>query len=169
MQVCRHSQDDSLDLPGLGPKAMFISKDQPGIARKPCILKHAKESGHIVKMRRYFGVGRSRFDHRRGAYGRQGAKRLVNHPPTPKWPANRTPMEVEEKVLHLWRKHHLGLMRIVGCLALSHQNIGRRCLSDVEAKWNQLAFGPHPTAQDTFQVRQPAGSRALHSNRRMSR
>jgi hypothetical protein len=34
-------------------------------------------------------------------------------PPIPKWHANRTPPEREEKVLYLRRKYHLGPMRIV--------------------------------------------------------
>jgi len=44
----------------------------------------------------------------------------VNHPPIAKLHANRTPIEIEEKVLHLRSKYHLGPMRIVWYLARYH-------------------------------------------------
>ncbi|KQZ22836.1 hypothetical protein ASD50_21120 [Mesorhizobium sp. Root552] len=37
--------------------------------------------------------------------------------PIPKWHANRTPVEIEEKVLHHRSKYHLGPTRIVWYLA----------------------------------------------------
>lgn len=97
-----------------------MNKDQREIQRKLRILRHADETGHVAKTCRYFGIGRSSFYRWREAYRKHGDAGLVNHPPIPKWHANRTPIEIEEKVLHLRSKYHLGPMRIVWYLARYH-------------------------------------------------
>lgn len=97
-----------------------MNKDQREIHRKLRILRHAEETGHIAKTCRYFGVGRSSFYRWRAAYRKQGEDGLINHPSIPKWHANRTPIKIEEKVLHLRKKYHLGPMRIVWYLARYH-------------------------------------------------
>lgn len=56
----------------------------------------------------------------RQAYAERGEAGLVNAPLIPKWHANRTPPEREEKVLYLRRKYHLGPMRIVWYLERYH-------------------------------------------------
>lgn len=90
-----------------------MNKDQREIQRKLRILRHAEETGHINKTCRYFGVGRSSFYRWRDAYRKHGEEGLINRPPIPKWHANRTPIEVEEKVLHLRKNYHLGPMQQV--------------------------------------------------------
>jgi transposase len=97
-----------------------MNKDQREIQRKLRILRHAKEFAHVAKTCRYFGVGRASFYRWRDAYRKHGENGLVNRPPIPKWHANRTPIEIEEKVLHLRKKYHLGPMRIVWYLARYH-------------------------------------------------
>lgn len=97
-----------------------MNKDQREIQRKLRILQHAEATGHVAKTCRYFGVGRSSFYRWRQAYAEQGEAGLVNAPPIPKWHANRTPLEIEEKVLHLRRKYHLGPIRIVWYLERYH-------------------------------------------------
>jgi transposase InsO family protein len=99
---------------------MFMNKDQREIKRKLRILRHADETGHIERTCRYFGVGRSSFYRWRDSYRKHGVAGLVNRPPIPKWHANRTSIEIEEKVLHLRKKYHLGPMRIVWYLARYH-------------------------------------------------
>jgi len=99
---------------------MFMSKDRREIARKLRILQHAEETGDVAKTCRYFGIGRSSFYRWRDAYRTGGEDALANKPPIPKWHANRTPIEIEEKVLHLRSKYHLGPMRIVWYLARYH-------------------------------------------------
>lgn len=99
---------------------MFINKDQREIQRKMRILRHAEETGHISKTCRYFGIGRSSFYRWKAAFSKDGEEGLVNRPPVPKWRANRTPIEIEEKVLHLRRKYRLGPMRIVWYLERYH-------------------------------------------------
>ena len=97
-----------------------MSKDRREIARKLRILKHAEKTGHVSKTCRYFGIGRSSFYRWRDAYRKHGEDGLVNRPPIPKWHANRTPIEIEEKVRHLRSKYHLGPIRIVWYLARYH-------------------------------------------------
>ncbi|MCP4318179.1 MAG: IS481 family transposase [Hyphomicrobiales bacterium] len=97
-----------------------MSKDQREIARKLGILQHAEETGHVAKTCRYFGVGCSRFCRWREAYRKHSDVGLVNRSPISKWHANRTPIEIEEKVLHLRSKYHLGPMRIVWYLERYH-------------------------------------------------
>ncbi len=99
---------------------MCMTKDQREIQRKLRILKYADEIGHVAKAYRYFGTGRSSFYRWRQAYGGRGEAGLINAPPIPKWHANRTPPEREEKMLYLRRKYHLGPMRIVWCLERDH-------------------------------------------------
>lgn len=97
-----------------------MNKDQREIQRKLRILRYAEELGHVAKTCRYFGIGRSSFYRWRQAYAERGEAGLVNAPPIPKWHANRTPPEREEKVLYLRRKYHLGPMRIVWYLERYH-------------------------------------------------
>lgn len=97
-----------------------MNKDQREIQRKLRILRYADETGSVVKACRYFGVGRSSFYRWRQAYAERGEAGLINAPPIPKWHANRTSPEREEKVLYLRRKYHLGPMRIVWYLARYH-------------------------------------------------
>ena len=97
-----------------------MTKDQREIQRKLRILQYAEETGHVAKTCRYFGIGRSSFYRWRQAYTERGEAGLINAPPIPKWHANRTPPEREEKVLYLRRKYHLGPMRIVWYLERYH-------------------------------------------------
>ena len=99
-----------------------MNKDQREIERKLRILRYAEEIGHVAKACRYFGIGRSSFYRWRQAYAERGEAGLVNAPPIPKWHANRTPPEREEKVIYLRRKYHLGPMRIVWYLERSHRS-----------------------------------------------
>jgi len=78
---------------------MFMSKAQREIERKLRILQHAAETGHVAKTCRYFGAGRSSFYRWREAHRKHGDAGLVNRPSIPKWHANRTPAEIEEKVI----------------------------------------------------------------------
>ncbi len=97
-----------------------MNKDQREKQRKLRILKHADETGHVAKTCRYFGVGRTSFYRWREAYKKHGEDGLINHPSIPKRHFNRTPIEIEEKVLHLLSKYHLGPIRIVWYLERYH-------------------------------------------------
>ena len=97
-----------------------MSKDQLEIERKLRILRYAEEIGHVAKACRYFSIGRSSFYRWQQAYAEGGEARLVNAPTIPKWHANRTPPECEEKVIYLRRQYHFGPMRIVSYLERYH-------------------------------------------------
>jgi hypothetical protein len=56
----------------------------------------------------------------RTAYWQFGLAGLENHKTAPKNPANPTPLEVVEKILHLRKTCRLGPIRIVGYLARYH-------------------------------------------------
>ena len=97
-----------------------MTSDQREIRRKLRILEHAEKLGDVSKTCRYFGIARASFYRWRAAYQKRGEGGLINGKPIPKWHANRTPPAVEEKVLHLRRKYHLGPIRIVWYLERYH-------------------------------------------------
>ncbi len=67
-----------------------------------------------------FGIAQSSFYRRRAAYQKHGEVGLKNANTIPKNPANQTPPEIVEKVLHLRRNYHLGPIQIVWYLARYH-------------------------------------------------
>jgi hypothetical protein len=71
------------------------------ITRKLRILRHAEETSQVARTCRYFGIGRAGFYRWQAAYRAGGETALINAKPIPKNPANRTPPEIVEKVLHL--------------------------------------------------------------------
>lgn len=97
-----------------------MNKDQRDIKRKLRILQHATQVGSVVKTCRYFGIGRSTFYKWRDAYKKHGDAGLINKPSIPKRHYNRTPVEIEEKVIHLRKNYHLGPIRIVWYLERYH-------------------------------------------------
>jgi len=97
-----------------------MDKKRREIQRKLRILRYAEETGHVAKTCRYFGIGRTSSNRWRQSYEKYGKDGLINRLPVPKWQVNRTPIEIEEKVLHLRREYHLGPMRIVWHLERYH-------------------------------------------------
>ena len=93
---------------------------QREIQRKLRVLQHAERTGQVSKTCRYFGIGRASFYRWKRAYERDGEDGLANAKPIPKSSPNQTPVEVEEKVLHLRRKYHLGPERIMWYMARYH-------------------------------------------------
>ena len=94
--------------------------DEREIRRKLKVLCHAEQSGNTAKTCRYFGVSRSTFYRCQRRYKKFGEAGLKNEKPIPINPANKTPDEIEEKVLYLRKKYHLGPIRIVWYLARYH-------------------------------------------------
>ncbi len=87
-----------------------MNKNQREVQHKLRILKHAEDIGRVVKKCRYFGIGRSSFYRWREGYAKQGEAGLINRPSIPKQHYNRTPVEIEEKVLHLRSNYHLSFI-----------------------------------------------------------
>ncbi|GHA58623.1 hypothetical protein GCM10008927_25330 [Amylibacter ulvae] len=98
-----------------------MNDDQRAIRRKLRILNYAAEFGSVVKTCRYFGIGRASFYRWRAAYLEHGEAGLIDKSPIPKWHANRTAPEIEEKVVYLRKKYHLGLIRISWYMARYHE------------------------------------------------
>ena len=98
----------------------MTKEDQREIQRKLRVLQHAERTGQVSKTCRYFGIGRASFYRWKRAYERDGEDGLANAKPIPKSSPNQTPVEVEEKVLHLRRKYHLGPERIMWYMARYH-------------------------------------------------
>jgi transposase len=97
-----------------------MTNHERDVQRKLRMLRHAEKSGQAARTCRYFGVGRSSFYRWKAAYEQRGEAGLINEKPIPKNPANQTPPEIVEKVLHLRSKYHLGAIRIVWYLARYH-------------------------------------------------
>lgn len=105
----------------IGQEVFRMTKeDQREIQRKLRVLQYAERAGQVSKTCRYFGIGRASFYRWRRAFERNGEDGLVNAKPIPKSSPNKTPPEVEEKVLHLRRKYHLGPERIMWYMARYH-------------------------------------------------
>lgn len=97
-----------------------MTKAQRDIKRKLGVLNYAKEIGNVSKACRYYGISREAFYTWKRAYERHGEKALINSKPCPENPKLRTPPEIEEKILHLRRKYHLGQLRISWYLQRYH-------------------------------------------------
>jgi len=97
-----------------------MTPDEKEIKRKLRILKHAEHRGNIRKTCRYFGVARSLFYLWRNAYRESGEEGLKRKRPVPKSHPRQTPPEVEDKVLYLRRKYHLGSIRIMWYMERYH-------------------------------------------------
>jgi transposase InsO family protein len=105
----------------IGQEVFGMTKEvQREIQRKLRVLQHAERTGQVSKTCRYFGIGRASFYRWKRAYERDGEDGLANAKPIPKSSPNQTPVEVEEKVLHLRRKYHLGPERIMWYMARYH-------------------------------------------------
>jgi transposase-like protein len=105
----------------IGQEVFGMTKEvQREIQRKLRVLQHAERTGQVSKTCRYFGIGRASFYRWKRAYERDGEDGLANAEPIPKSSPNQTPVEVEEKVLHLRRKYHLGPERIMWYMARYH-------------------------------------------------
>lgn len=94
---------------------------QRDISRKLKVLNHAKVSGNVSKTCRYFGISRTAFYDWKNSYAKKGESGLINSKPCPENPKLRTPAHIEEKVLYLRKKYHLGQQRISWYLKRYHK------------------------------------------------
>jgi len=78
-----------------------MTKNDRDIQRKLPILRHAEQIGDVSRTCRYFGIGRASFYRWKAAFQKRGEVGLVNKKTIPRNPANQTPPEIVEKVLHL--------------------------------------------------------------------
>ncbi len=97
-----------------------MTQAQRDIRRKMRVLEHARGSGNIAKTCRYFGISRQCYYNWLHAYEREGETGLIDSRPCPENHALRTPAPIEEKILHLRRRYHMGPTRIAWCLGRYH-------------------------------------------------
>jgi len=98
-----------------------MDQAQRDIQRKLRVLDHANESGNVSKTCRYFGISRQSFYQWKRAYQEKGEPGLINNKPCPINITLRTPKPVEDQVLYLRTKYHLGQQRIAWYLQRYHQ------------------------------------------------
>jgi transposase len=84
------------------------------IKRKLRVLNHAKETGNISKICRFFGISRQSFYVRKRAFDKFGEQRLApkKHGVSSEKSPLKTPPEIEEKILYIRRRYHSGQLRI---------------------------------------------------------
>lgn len=87
-------------------------KQKHDIKRKLDVFNYAKKVGNINKACRHYGISKTTYFNWLKRYQKDGEQGLINNKPCPENIKLRTPIEVEEKVLHLRRKYHFGPERI---------------------------------------------------------
>jgi len=90
------------------------------IRRKLKVLKYAQEIGNVSKACRYYGVSRETYYQWKRAYQKRGQEGLINEKPCPENRKLRTPLPIEELILHLRKTYHLGQRRIKWYLERYH-------------------------------------------------
>lgn len=90
------------------------------IRRKLKVLTYAQEIGNVSKACRYYGVSRETYYQWKRAYQERGQEGLINEKPCPENPKLRTPLPIEELILHLRKTYHLGQRRIKWYLERYH-------------------------------------------------
>lgn len=97
-----------------------MTQAQRDIKRKLALLRYAEEVGNVSLACRRFGISRDSFYRWKRQYREQGEAALVNCKPCPENPRLRTPPEIEEKILYVRRRYHLGQLRISWYLERYH-------------------------------------------------
>jgi transposase InsO family protein len=102
-------------------KVAYVTDEDREVRRKLKVLEYANQIGDVSKTCRYFGIGRASFYRWKKAFDQAGEAGLVPKRSGPHNHPNKTPKEVEEKVLYLRKTYHLGPERIVWYLARYHE------------------------------------------------
>lgn len=141
-----------------------MAKQARDVQCKIKVLRHAEQSGCVAKTCRYFGIGRASFYRWRTAYRQLGEVGLVNARPIPNNPANPTPPEIVDKVLHLRSTYHLGPIRnrLASRALPRHQNLRGRRKSNPQAQRRQPIAARNTRPEDPHQALQQAGPRPSH-------
>lgn len=90
----------------------MTTKQNRDIKRKLAVFNYAKKTGNITKACRHYGISKTTYFNWLKRYKEGGEQGLINNKPCPENIKLRTPIEIEEKVLHLRKKYHFGPERI---------------------------------------------------------
>ena len=100
-----------------------MTKAQREIKLKLEALNHAKTSRSVAVTCRRFGISRSSFYMWKSRYEKFGETGLINKKPIPKTYPHGIATEIQEKIIYLRKKYHLGPDRIHMYLARYHPDI----------------------------------------------
>ncbi len=100
-----------------------MSSAERDIRRKLRVLKYFEQRGNIAKTCRHFGISRQTFYDWRSRFEKDGESGLINHKPCPENPRLRVAPEVEEKIVHLRTRYHLGPDRIYWFIQRYHPSL----------------------------------------------
>jgi len=98
-----------------------MTQAQRDIQRKMRILEQAAQTKNVSKTCRYYGISRTQFYEWKRILKEQGETGLVNRKPCPQNIPLRTPPHIEEKILYLRKRYHLGQVRISWYLQRYHE------------------------------------------------
>ena len=100
-----------------------MSKSERYIKRKLRVLRYYEERGNVAKTCRYFEIARQTFYDWKAGYEKYGEQGLINRRPCPENPTLRVSPELEEKIVHLRKRYHLGPDRIFWYLQRYHPHL----------------------------------------------
>jgi transposase InsO family protein len=98
-----------------------MTNAQRDIQKKLRVLDHAQQTGNVSKTCRYFGISRQTFYEWRKNFKERGEAGLINGKPCPHNITLRTPPHIEEQILYLRKRYHLGQVRISWYLQRYHE------------------------------------------------
>lgn len=97
-----------------------MTQAQRDIQKKLRILEHAAQTKNVSKTCRYFGISRCTFYEWKRNLKERGEAGLINGKPCPQNIPLRTPPHIEEQILYLRKRYHLGQVRIAWYLQRYH-------------------------------------------------
>jgi transposase InsO family protein len=98
-----------------------MTNAQRDIQKKLRVLDHAQQTRNVSKTCRYFGISRQTFYEWRKNFKERGEAGLINGKPCPHNITLRTPPHIEEQILYLRKRYHLGQVRISWYLQRYHE------------------------------------------------
>jgi transposase InsO family protein len=100
-----------------------MSKAERKIRQKLRVLRYCEERGDVSRTCRHFGIARQTYYNWKARFEKYGESGLINHKPCPENPKLRVPPELEEKIVHLRKRYHLGPDRIFWYLQRYHPHL----------------------------------------------
>ena len=89
-----------------------MAKAKRDIKRKLTVLNHYQKTQNVAKTCRHFGISRASYYVWKARYEQYGEEGLINKKPCPINIRSRVAADIEEKIIYLRKKYHLGPERI---------------------------------------------------------
>lgn len=97
-----------------------MTRVQRDVSKKLRVFEYAKETGNVAKVCSHFGISWDTYYRWQRNYRSRGEEGLVDSKPRPQNLPFRTPIHVENKILHLRRVYYLVQQRISWYLKRYH-------------------------------------------------